>query len=140
MKKNIILLGLIALLSTSCTQEPLALVSSKNGINLIAVSASTQLDDIPMHCVFKSRECDTNFLFPTKVPAPGYSIIQVTYNAALTIDEVFCVRYDYFTCFPNLKMSTAQPLHTHEDEWLRPIGRPGDDLANTTTTDPRIEL
>lgn len=81
-------------------------------------------------------QCDPDWEAPDAIPGDIGDIIHITYDQNLTLEEVNCIRQEYFGQFECLRMALIQPSNPHYDVWLaiRACGPPGSDGNNTVTS------
>ncbi len=131
MKLNLFAILLVALLTASCSQEPV--ISSSANLSM------ETMENSKTHCVY-STLCDVNYTFPIRNGA-NYDCFSVIYDNSLTIAEIQCVRYNYFNCFPLLALDKTQPADPYQDDWCYlNIGRPLKSLSKIIKSDPRLRL
>ncbi len=92
-----------------------------------------------INCVNSTPCTEPNYVFPTCQPL-NCQCFSINYDESLTLEEIYCIRYAYFKCYPDLKLnvfqSTADP---YLESWCLPIGKSGITLSSTIDTDPRVD-
>lgn len=90
-------------------------------------------------------QCDLDYVFPILHPSdPGanmYITAQITYNRDLTLEQIHCIRYEYFTAHPeygDMRLCILQPTDPYLDCWKFIPGYPDQQTNTTICDDPRF--
>lgn len=87
--------------------------------------------------------CDPDYIFdvlrPREDPGNHYVTMEITYHPDLSLDEIHCVRYEYFTggFFIDIQMCSEQPEDPYQDCWKYYPGWPDQTTNTTICDDPR---
>ena len=88
-------------------------------------------------CV-ENAGCEVNYVFLTK-DSWYYNCFTVKFDSTLTLDEIYCVKYAYFSCFQHLRLGLLQPSDPYMEVWCFPTGKPVGGISTTIDADPRVD-
>jgi hypothetical protein len=135
MKIKFFFLFILAVLAFACSQEEVVEAEDEN--LFITEDATTQSRNGGPICAIEL--CDPDYVFPTVLPNNmQYRSFTVYFDTRLTAAEIQCVRYEYFRCFPLLRLSLFQSTYIYDEIWRIPVGKPDDQVSNSACNDPRL--
>jgi len=137
MKKRILVV-LTCMLVFGCSQDEVFEELEVENIDTISSSATIETENVINSSIRETLslvlfQCDPDWEAPISDSfSIGASIIQIHYSSDLTLEEIHCIRQEYFVSYPGLSMAILQSNNPYHDTWVaRGIRTGGVSVAQT---------
>jgi hypothetical protein len=134
MKTRIFPLLLLTTLLFACNSEEIVEQEDQQLIHTIENDVTRSIEEEECWRI----PCDNNYTYPAALSGTIYWVIK--YDPSLKVDEIDCIRQQYFNCFDYLRMSTTEHPDPQMDNWtstgVEP--EPDDEVSTTSCNDPRL--